>query len=79
MIDENEATMDSTDQPADNGSPNDSIRDIASSLDSLGLDPTNPVHAVLEKLTKHLSTMTVAQDGLEKQNKFVEAERKAKV
>ena len=46
MIDENEATMDSTDQPADNGSSNDSIRDIASSLDSLGLDPKNPVHAV---------------------------------
>ena len=80
MINETEATMDATDQPAEPASQNDSIRDIASALDSLGLDPTNPMHAVLEKLTRHLSTMTVAQDSLEKQNKFLlDAERKAKV
>ena len=80
MINETEATMEATDQPAETASQNNSIRDIASALDSLGLETTNPMHAVLTKLTRHLSTMSVAQDSLEKQNKLLQdAERKAKV
>ena len=80
MINETEDTMEPTDQPEESASQNNSIRDIASALDSLGLETTNPMHAVLTKLTRHLSTMSVAQDSLEKQNKLLQnVERKAKV
>ena len=89
--DETEENMDSVaDQPTGNGSSSGSgseiqnatenIRDIAASLQNIGLDTTDPMHNVLSELAKHLGNMSVDQDNLVKQNKFLlEAERKAEV
>ena len=87
--DETQENMDSVaDQPTGNGSisgsriqnASDNIRDLTASLQNIGLDTTDPMHNVLSKLAKHLGNMSVAQDNLVKQNKFLlAAERKAKV
>ena len=80
MLNETEDGMEPTDHPEESASQINSIRDIASALDGLGLETTNPIHAVLTKLTKHLSFMSVAQVNLQKQNKSLQdGERKVKV
>ena len=49
------------------------MEDLQESLDSLKLEEENPMKAVVIHLTNRISTMTVDQQNIKKQNKLLKA------